>query len=164
MRSAGRGRRGFGTIALCCVNLPLRMFLPIHGASPSSIRRRYLLCPQQFFFWENAMCWQSKVCVLDSEALKGMFKSIDTLMSWLYILLITHFIYSCIDTIYSLHHILYTVSFTVCARSYVCTAYLLLRRRHSRREKRKAHAGWKSCSSGVRLMVYLDFQVFQLIA
>lgn len=147
----------------------------LHPAQVSSMPEAVL------FFWENAMCWQSKVCMLDSEALKCMFKSIDTLMLWLYILLITHFIYSCIDTIYSLHHILYTVSFTVCAHSYVCTAYLLLRRRHSRREKRKAHAGWESCSSGVRLMVCgmsglfhgdvdgrhavcLDFQVFQLVA
>lgn len=149
MRSAGRGRRGFGTIALCCVNLPLRMFLPIHGASPSSIRRRCLLCPQQFFFLRkcNALiikglcAWFGGTKVYVQEYRYSYVMTIYTLDHTLYILLTTHFIYSCIDTIYSLHHILYTVSFTVCAQSYVCTAYLLLRRRHSRREKERRTPG-----------------------
>lgn len=125
--------------------------------------------------------WLGGTKVYVQEYRYSYVMTIYTLDHTLYILLTTHFIYSCIDTIYSLHHILYTVSFTVCAQSYVCTAYLLLRRRHSRREKRKAHAGWESCSSGVRLMVCgmsglfhgdvdgrhvvcLDFQVFQLVA
>lgn len=100
MRSAGRGRRGFGTIALCRVNLPLRMFLPIHGASPSSIRRRCLLCPQQFFFLrkcnvltiKGVCAWFGGTKVYVQEYRYSYVMTIYTLDYTLYILLHRYYI------------------------------------------------------------------------